>query len=239
MIDVHERARTVVDGLARYRHVVGVHDAVDEADKQPLRDQLCLARDHQVKEGAAGVRGVNRFGVMPRDDVISEALNRIHIPARREELEGTDTDVAQRDADQYRAGQGHLAPNCLAGRHNSERPGRRDPERCHCLADDVFAQHRPEWRASVAVPGKGRPARPLELDVTAHAVAINNLTEKDGTSVTELRYESPKLVASISHGERFASRGHMVSREDLHTLRCGKLPWIEPKMPRELLVQPN
>jgi hypothetical protein len=182
---------------------------------------------------------VNRFGVMPRDDVISEALNRIHIPARREELEGTDTDVAQRDAGQHRTGQRRLAPNCLAGRHNSKRPGRRDPERCHCLTDDVFAQHRPEWRASVALPGKGRPARPLELDVAAHAVAIDNLTEKDGPSVTELRHERPELVASISHGERFASRGHTVSREDLHTLRCGKLPWIEPKMPRELLVQPN
>ena len=66
---------------------------MNEADKQPLRNQLCLARDHQVEEGAVGVRGVNRFGIMPRDDVISEALNRIQIPARREELEGTDTDM--------------------------------------------------------------------------------------------------------------------------------------------------
>ena len=176
---------------------------------------------------------------MPRDDVISEAADRIHIPARREELEGTDTDVARRDAGQYRAGQGRLAPNCLAGRHNSERSGRRDPERRHCLADDVFAQDRPERRASVALPGKGRRARPLELDVTAHAVAIDNLAEKNGTSVTELRYESPELVASISHAERLASRGHAVSREDLHTLRGGKLHRIELEMPREVLVQPN
>ena len=93
VIGVHEGAGTVVDGLARYRHVVGVHDAVNEADEQPLRDQLSLTRDHQVEEGAVGVRGVKRFGVMPRDDVISEALNCIHIPARREELEGTDTDM--------------------------------------------------------------------------------------------------------------------------------------------------
>jgi hypothetical protein len=54
-----------------------------------------------------------------------------------------------------------------------------------------------------------------------------------------LRYENPELVASISHGERFASRGHAVSREDLHTLRCSKLPRIEPEMPGELLVQSN
>jgi hypothetical protein len=40
---------------------------------------------------------------MPRDDVISEATDRIQIPARREELEGADTDMARRDAGQYRA----------------------------------------------------------------------------------------------------------------------------------------
>jgi hypothetical protein len=35
---------------------------------------------------------------MPRDDVINEAADRIQIAARREELEGADTDVARRDA---------------------------------------------------------------------------------------------------------------------------------------------
>ena len=66
-----------------------------------------------------------------------------------------------------------------------------NPERRHRLADDVFAQDRPERRASVALPGKRRWARSLELDVAAHAVAIDHLAEKNGTSVTELRYESP------------------------------------------------
>src|SRR5271169_3021080 len=43
------------------------------------------------------------------------------IPARREELEGADPDVARRNAGQYRAGQRRLAPNQLAGEHNGER----------------------------------------------------------------------------------------------------------------------
>src|SRR5207302_5756798 len=175
VIDVHEGAWTVVNGLARYRHVVGVHDAMNEADELPLRYKRCLARDHQVEEGAVPVRGVNRLWVMPRDDVISEAPDRIQIPARREELEGADTDVARRDAGQYRAGQRRLAPNRLTGRHSGERSGRRDSKRGHGLADDVFAQDGPERRPSIALPGKGRRARPLELDVAAHAVAIDNL----------------------------------------------------------------
>ena len=79
----------------------------------------------------------------------------------------------------------------------------------------------------------------LELDVAAHAVAIDHLAEKNGTSVTELRYESPELVAGISRGERLASLGHPVACEDLNTLRCGKLSRIELEMPGEFLVQPD
>src|ERR1700722_304119 len=136
----------------------GVHDAMNEADEQPLRYQRCLARDHQVEEGAVPVRGVNRLWVMPRDDVISEAPDRIQIPARREELEGADTDVAPRDAGQYCAGQRRRPPNRLAGRHSGERSGRRNPERRHRLADDVFAQDRPESRTSNSPPvNEGRP----------------------------------------------------------------------------------
>src|SRR4029077_16380716 len=136
VIDVDEGAGAVVDGLARYRHVVGVHDAMNKADELPLCYKRCLARDHQVEEGAVPVRGVNRLWVMPRDDVISAAPNRIQIPARREELQGADTDVARRDAGQYRAGQRRLAPNLLAGRHSGERSGRGNPKRRHRLADD-------------------------------------------------------------------------------------------------------
>ena len=84
---------------------------MNEADEQPPRYKRCLARDHQVEERAVPVRGVNCLWVMPRDDVISEAPDCIQIPVRREELEGADTDVARRDAGQYRAGQWRLAPN--------------------------------------------------------------------------------------------------------------------------------
>jgi hypothetical protein len=71
---------------------------MNEANELPLRYKRCLARDHQVEEGAVPVQGVNRLWVMPRDDVISEAPDRIQIPARREELERADTYMARCDA---------------------------------------------------------------------------------------------------------------------------------------------
>jgi hypothetical protein len=40
------------------------------------------------------------------DGRVFRCLNRIHIPARGEELEGTDTDVARRDANSIAPGKG-------------------------------------------------------------------------------------------------------------------------------------
>jgi len=41
---------TVIDGLAGDRGVVGIHDAMDETDQQPARDEIGLARDHAVQK---------------------------------------------------------------------------------------------------------------------------------------------------------------------------------------------
>ena len=146
IVVVHERAGTVVDGLAGDRGVVGVHDAVDEADQQPARDQLGLPRDHRFQQRVIGALGARRFRIVPGDDVIGEPPHALGIAARREELEGADPDVARRDAGQHRARQRGLAQHALAGDHGGERSRGRNPERRHRLADDVFAQHRARAR---------------------------------------------------------------------------------------------
>ena len=46
IIGIHEGAGAVINCLTADGHIVGIHHAMDEADMQPLRDQLCLARNH-------------------------------------------------------------------------------------------------------------------------------------------------------------------------------------------------
>ena len=212
---------------------------MNKADKQPLRDKGCLARNHLIEKGAVGVRGTRRLRVMPRDDVIGEAADRVHIATRCEKLEGADPNVARCDASENSPGQRRFAPNRLASGHCGKRSSCRNPERRHSLADNVFTQHRPKRRTSVAAPGIRRGAGPLELDVAAYTGAVDDLAKKNGASITELRDESPELVAGISHGERLATLGHQVTREHLHTLRCGEPFWIEAEVQGELRVQPD
>ena len=87
MKGVHKGTGTVVDGLARNRCVVGVHDAVDEPDVHPLRNKLCLRDSHTFKERdvwAACLRGVR---VVSLDAVVSELTEFVMLAARREKFE--------------------------------------------------------------------------------------------------------------------------------------------------------
>ncbi len=212
---------------------------MNKADKQPLRDKDCLARNHLIEKGTVGVRGARRRRVMPLDDVIGEAADRVDIAACCEKLEGTDPNVARCDASENSAGQRRFAPNRLASDHCCKGPSCRNPERRHSLADNVFTQHGPKRRTSVAAPGIRRGAGPLELNVAAYTGAVDDLAKKNGASITELRDESPELVAGISHGQRLATLGHQVTREHLHTIRCCKPFWIEAEVQGELRIQPN
>ena len=51
VVVLHERTGAVVDALAGDRHVVGVHDAVDESTQHPLRQERRLRVDDRLEEG--------------------------------------------------------------------------------------------------------------------------------------------------------------------------------------------
>ena len=120
VILVHEGARAVIDGLARYRGVVGVHDAVDEADQEPARDQVGLARDHAVQKGMVGTVGMCQIGVVPADHMIRQPPYALRIATHRKILERSDTNVAGCDAGEDGARQRCLAQYALAGHDRGE-----------------------------------------------------------------------------------------------------------------------
>ena len=70
IIFIHECTRAVIDRLAGDRHIVRVHHAVNEADEQPLRDQLCLRSNDRIEERAIGLPGFRGGWVMPCNHVI-------------------------------------------------------------------------------------------------------------------------------------------------------------------------
>ena len=94
IVAVDEGAGTVVDGFAGDRHVVGVHDTVNEAGEQLFRDQLGLTCDHEVKQHSVGLFRVSGLGVVAGNDVVGELEQALNVASRSEELKRADANVA-------------------------------------------------------------------------------------------------------------------------------------------------
>src|SRR5262245_35994184 len=154
---------------------------MDEADELPFRDQFSLTRNDALKESSVGVRRVGSIRIVTGDYIVRQLTDSFRVTTHREELKGADADMARRDAGQHRSGQGRFAPDRLSGGDDGEGLGRGDAEREHGLADDVFAQDRPECRATVAVARERRGTGALQLDVAAHALDVDNLTKENGS----------------------------------------------------------
>ena len=210
---------------------------MDEADQKPARDQIGLAGDDAFEQRVIGALGLRHVRIVPGDDVVGELAHAVGVAARGEELEGADADVACGHAREHGAGQHGLALNALAGGHRGERAGGRDAQGEHRLADDVFAQHRPERGAAVAPARERRRAGSLELDVAADAVLVDDLAEQDGAAVAELGHEMAELVAGIGHRDRVGAVGEALSGEDFGAFRALQQVRIEPEMDGQRPVQ--
>ncbi len=221
------------------RGVVGIHDAVDESDQQPARHQIGLPRDHGFEQRAVGPLGIGGVRVVPGDDVIGQPPHALGIAARREILEGADANMAGGYAGQHRAGQRHLAHHMLARDDSGERPRGGNAQGKHRLADDVFAQHRAQRGAAIAAARERRRAGPLELDVAADAVGVDDFTEQDGAAVPELGHEMAELVAGIGHCDRIGAVGDALAGQDLGTLGAVEQVGIESEVDRQRPVQPD
>ena len=97
---VEKSAGSEVEGFAGDGHVVGVHDAVDEADAHPVCDEQGLAGADGFEECeiAVGALVLSAEGVVPFDYVICEGGEGVGVSARGKVFKGTDADVAFCDA---------------------------------------------------------------------------------------------------------------------------------------------
>ena len=120
---IHERARPVVDGLARQQHVVRIHDSVNKTQQLPLGNETGLACHHAVEHRPHRVISLCRFGVMALDNVVHENFEGVVVLFGGKKLEGADTDMTLSDACQYSAWHLAIAHHLITGGGSSQRPG--------------------------------------------------------------------------------------------------------------------
>ena len=105
----------------------------------PTRDKQSLALDHGPEHSERRPFEFSRFREVTIDHILGEAFNSFHVVARGEILEGPDADVTRRDPGQYRPGQRAVTKDTFTRQDGGQRPRRRNAERMHRFADEIFA----------------------------------------------------------------------------------------------------
>ncbi len=222
VITLEPAIRAVVDRHAEDREVVGIHHAVHEAQAHPV--------DHQER-GAPAHFLVPARGAVPGEvlahHVVGEALERLELVVRREDLEVAEAHEGRRNAADDRARLGprmavveHVADHRIAGADEAQRPGGRHAQMEHGLAAHEFTQRRAQHRAAIGGARIRRFTRALELQLLARAVAGDDFGERDGAPVAELPGPMAELVAAVARGVRLHAGQHAIAAQHLHRQRA-------------------
>ena len=93
---VHEGAGTIVDGLSAEERIVGIQDAVDEAEHLPMCDQPRKMLTHAFEQGHGGrlITCLSCGAEMAIDRVIHQRSYVIAAAGHGEVLDGADSQVA-------------------------------------------------------------------------------------------------------------------------------------------------
>ena len=161
------------------------------------------------------------------------------VAAGGEEFEGAHTDMAGSNARQNRARQRTLAKDGLSCDDRGKRPGRRDTQRVHRFADQIFTQHGPERCPAVASARKGSGTRAFELNVATTSVAVDHLAQEQRPPVAKLGNEAPELVAGVRLGERHRTFGCLIAGKDPRAFLGIESIGIQPQFFSQLTVELN
>ena len=240
---VDPAVRPVVDREPEDRHVVGVHDAVDEADAHPVRDHARGPLADLGEPVGAQLLAIGRreLGKVAPDREVDQLLEQRSVATRRRKLEIAEADERRRDAAHDRAGLElrmavveHVALDLLAGRDEAQRARRRHAEVVHRLAAQELADRRSQHRASVGAARVRRLARALELQLPALAGGVDDLAEVDRAPVAELPGPVAELVAAVVRGVRLHALDERVAAEDLREPRRRDIGFADAEPLRHL-----
>ena len=189
--------RAVVDRETMDRHVVGVHNAVDEPDALPVDDHVGGAAgdfgkpSHVVVGGESRGPAVGDVGEVQADRVVGERSEEVAVVARHWELEVTEANERRCYAADDRAllplgvtVVEHVAHHVVAGGGEAERSRGRYAEVEHRFAAEELAHRASQDGKTVGVAAVGRWSGPLELQCVAHAGVGDDLAERNRTAVT-------------------------------------------------------
>ena len=132
-----------------------------------------------------------------------------------------------------------LAPDGLARPYGRQRARGGNPQGRHGLADNVFADHRPERCAPVAAAGKPCRSGSFELDIIAPAVGTEDFAEQHRPAVAELGHEVSELMPGIGLRYGLRPRRDGISGKNCDAFLAAQIGRVDAKALRQRIVKPD
>jgi hypothetical protein len=242
IVVVDPAVRTVVDGEAEDRQVVGVHHPMHETHAHPVRDGLGRALAHLAEP-----RSVERLAlaVQVRKIATNGELHQLAqqgvIATRKRQLEMAEAKERRRHPAHHRARLirrvavvEHVAQHRLASAHQAQRARRRHAQVMHRLAAQEFADRRAQHRASIGRARIRRRPGALELQLPAIAARRHHLAQRDRPAVAELPGPVAELVPAVIARPGLHAIEQAVAAEHLGKPRLGHVRLAETQRLRHL-----
>ncbi len=107
----------------------------------------------------------------------------------------------------------------------------------HRLAEDVFAQHRPDRGQTITAACERGPTRALQVEVAEVAARIGQLTEQQRTPIAQARVEPSELMTRVGLCHRRGTGGDEGADQQAQTLGAAQGLRVEPQLGCQRFVE--
>ena len=211
---VHEPIGAIVQRQAQGREIVGIHHAVAEAHRLPLRHQARGAFHQLGQPGLVAVVAPGELRIVLGYQVVGQRPQPLVLLLVVEELEVAEADEAGRGAAHHGSGFQRFAPYRRRGADQAQRTGGGNAQGMHRLRGQVFADRGAQHRAAIGEARPRRLAAALELEFPAGAVVAAQFGDEVGAAVAELRHQHAELMSGIDRADRGITGPSLVAAHD-------------------------
>ena len=232
-----EAERPVVERFSRDGHVVGVHHAVDEAERLPPGDRLRGPLRHgPKKQSVSPGAAAGKFGEAALHRAVGQQGDVFSLSRPGKNLERAEAHVRSGDAKQHGRRFRSVPLYLLVASDHGEGSRRRDSETEDGLASQVLPYAGAKRRAPVEPSRKRGPPASLEMQVPLPPPPVAKLSQEKRAPVAEARVPDPELVSPVAHGRGPRAPKEPFPAEILGEQRVFSLPRVYSQALRQALV---
>ena len=200
IVRVHECARTVVNRLTCYTHVVGIHDSVNKSNAHPIHHQVYLNTNDFFQQRQIWIFCLKQLRVMSCNGIVGQCFNIRFIFQQPRVFKSPNAQMTRSHSRQEASFFHSISINGIARTHHSQRSCSWNIQGVNSLTHDCLAQHGFQRCSSISSSRKGRCSTSLQMNIVKFSFQRFPFIYQTRSSIAE-HIEMSKLMPRIGHSQ--------------------------------------